>query len=211
LKENSAGDSVGDSQTQQAANTDPLRIRPTRGLFGALVCYGTRDCTDGTSNTIAMAERARALASPRGRGLIAGVSPLNNAAQCAALYNRNTQTYNINAAPLNDSAPGYRGFAGNAFFAAFSTALPPNSGSCYDGTVVLNSIHWNPVLASASSHHVGGCHGLMADGAVRFISENIDAGNQSAAIPAISAGGQSPYGVWGGVGTRSGGEAARDF
>jgi hypothetical protein len=158
-----------------------------------------------------MAERARAVSSPRGRGLVAGVAPLNTAAQCAALYNRTTQTYNINAAPLNDSAPGYRAFAGNAFFVSVSTALPPNSASCYDGSVVLNSIHWNPTLASAGSWHVGGVHGLMADGSVRFISENIDSGNQSATIPSITAGGPSPYGVWGAVGTRAGGEAIRNF
>ena len=175
-----AGDSDGDSQTQNAANTDPLRPRPTRGMFGALICYGIRDCTDGSSNTIAMAERTRALASPRGRGLIVPVSPLAFPAQCAALYDRSSQTYLINAAPLNDSAPGYRAFAGNAFFAAFSTALPPNSASCVDNSQVLNSIHWERVLASAGSWHIGGAHGLMCDGSVRFFSENINTGNTGA-------------------------------
>ena len=35
-----SGDSMGNSQTQAMTNTDPLTPRPTRGLFGALVCYG---------------------------------------------------------------------------------------------------------------------------------------------------------------------------
>lgn len=207
----SAGDSFGESQTGASTAADPLRARPSRGLFGALICYGVRDCTDGTSNTVAMAERPRALASPRGRGLVAGVSPLARPAQCSALYNRTTQSFLIDAAPLNDSAPGFRAFAGNAFFAAFSTALPPNSSQCYDGGVVFNSVHYNPTLASAGSWHVGGAHVLMGDGSVRFISENIDVGNQSAAIPAITAGGASPFGVWGSLGTRMGGEAISDY
>ncbi len=207
----SAGDSVGDSQTNPGTNNTILLARPTRGMFGALVCYGFRDCTDGTSNTVAMAERARATSGPRGQGLVVGVSPLTNPAQCNALFNRQTKRYLIDAAPLNDSAPGYRPFGGNAFFAAFSTAAPPNSAHCYDGAVVLNSVHWNPTLASASSYHVGGVQVLMCDGSVRFISENIDSGNQGATIPAITGSGPSPYGVWGALGTRDGGEVVGEF
>jgi hypothetical protein len=59
--------------------------------------------------------------------------------------------------------------------------------------------------------HVGGVHCLMADGAVRFVSENIDSGNLTAANPAQNGGGLSPYGVWGALGTKSGGETVSDF
>ncbi len=206
-----SGDSIASSQTQNSAATDPLTPRPTRGLFGALVCYGVKDCIDGSSNTIAMAERCRPIQSPRGRGLVVGVSPLTNPAQCMAMYNRTTRSYLVDAAPLNDSAPGYRGFAGNAFFAAFSTALPPNSAHCYDGSVVLNSVHWNPTLASASSYHVGGAHALLGDGSVRFISENIDTGNSGATLPSPTTSSTSPYGVFGAIGTRAGGEVVGEF
>lgn len=208
----SSGDSMGDSATQAGcSNTAPLRTAPTRGMFGALLCYGLRDATDGSSNTIAMAERIKATGSPRGVGLVVGVSPLTNPLQCSALYNRTTRSYLIDASPLNDSAPGYRAYAGNAFFASFSTATPPNSASCYDGSVVCGSLHWSPTLTSASSFHTGGAQVLMCDGAVRFVSENIDSGNQSATLPGYTAAGTSPYGVWGALGTRQAGEVVGEF
>ncbi len=37
----------------------------------------------------------------------------------------------------------------------------------------------------------------MADGAVRFISENISTGNQSTNLPAGNGSGPSPYGISG--------------
>ena len=204
---------AGDSEAESATNpgntiVNALRALPTRGMFGALICYSTKDCTDGTSNTIAMSERPRAISAPRGRGLVVPVSPLTRPAQCSALYNRTGQVYLVDARPASDSAPGYRAFAGNAFFASFATALPPNSASCYDATVTLNSEHWNPTLASAGSWHVGGAHVLFTDGAVRFVSDNIDAGNSSGTIPAATASGPSPFGTWGALGTRAGSETA---
>ena len=48
----------------------------------------------------------------------------------------------------------------------------------------------------------------MADGAVRFISENINAGDQTAASVLSGA---SPYGVWGALGTMASGETVGDF
>jgi hypothetical protein len=49
----------------------------------------------------------------------------------------------------------------------------------------------------------------MGDGAVRFISENINAGTQSAVANNVS--GQSPFGVWGALGSRMGGEITGEF
>ena len=46
----------------------------------------------------------------------------------------------------------------------------------------------------------------MADGAVRFVNENIDAGTASSAPPARVGDGASTYGVWGALGSKAGGD-----
>ncbi len=85
----------------------------------------------------------------------------------------------------------------------FNTVLPPNSPNC------SNSTDTQTAVVGAHSYHSGGCHVLMTDGAVRFVSNNIEAGNSSAATvtdlngnPGI----ESPYGVWGAAGSRNGAE-----
>lgn len=50
----------------------------------------------------------------------------------------------------------------------------------------------------------------MCDGAVRFVSDNIDTGNLSAAdIRSLT--GRSPYGTWGALGSIAGGEVIGEF
>jgi hypothetical protein len=52
---------------------------------------------------------------------------------------------------------------------------------------------------------VGGVHGVMADGAVRFFSDSIDCGSRVSELLTVTAG-ISPYGVWGALGSRASGE-----
>jgi prepilin-type processing-associated H-X9-DG protein len=87
----------------------------------------------------------------------------------------------------------------------FNTVLPPNGPSGAEGSNT-NADSTTAVLAP-SSHHTGGVHALMADGAVRFISENIDTGNLGVG-PAT---GSSPYGVWGALGTKNAGDVVGEF
>ena len=53
----------------------------------------------------------------------------------------------------------------------------------------------------------------MGDGAVRFVTDTVDAGNQSAKADYhpwyFKLDWQSPFGVWGAMGSRCGGETAR--
>ena len=184
-------------------------VTQSRGLFAALTCYGLRDATDGASNTIAMSEMVAA-DTANGPGIIArtvlGAGTASPAA-CAALWNAASRTY-PGGAYTGEPARSYRWADGAGSFTAFSTAVPPNSASCFSnggGTSYCDGIY------SAESRHVGGVHTLMADGAVRFISNYIDSGNQSALLPSVSSSGGSPYGVWGALGTRNSGEVLGEF
>jgi len=199
---------AGDSWAGNGDNTGsatPVLV-PHRGLFGALVCYGIRDCLDGTSNTIAMGEAIVPTASD-GIGALSASTGITSPAACSALFDANTRTY-PGGGYTGDTTRGYRWGDGAAYFSAFTTAIRPNNANCFSGTAAN---HWYQGMYSASSRHVGGVHCLMADGAVRFISENISTGNAAATLPANNITSQSPYGIWGALGTRAGGETVSDF
>lgn len=198
-----AGDGWAGNGNNSGSAT-PILVQ-TRGLFGAVTCYGIRDCTDGTSNTLAMSE-AVAPVSANGFGAVANTTGTTTPAACQALLNGAGRTYS-DGGWTGDTTRGFRWGDGAAYFSAFSAAVKPNSANCYGAT----ANHWFDGMFSATSQHVGGVHCLMADGAVRFISENISTGNQAATVPAWNAGGISPYGVWGALGTRSGGETVSEY
>jgi hypothetical protein len=198
------GDNVLRSNVGGSATAAPAPL-PTRGLFSALRCFGIRDCTDGTSNTIAMSEKVRPIA-PNSWGMVVNNSATTPAACAIALLS--DKTYAAGTTYTGDTAPGFRWADGAAYFAGFGTTVPPNGASCF---TTATQGHWERGLYTASSRHVGGTHALLADGAVRFISENIDSGNQAAAPPAEGAAGPSPYGVWGALGTKQGGEVISEF
>ncbi len=61
---------------------------------------------------------------------------------------------------------------------------------------------------TAASRHQGGAHVLMADGAVKFVTDSIESGNQAAPpygtpapAPFNAPGQKSSYGLWGALGT----------
>jgi prepilin-type N-terminal cleavage/methylation domain-containing protein len=85
----------------------------------------------------------------------------------------------------------------------------------------LNGPRNGPGIFSASSYHNGGAHVVMFDANTRFITDDIDAGNgQTANAPGATRRtatnhdrtgnwlAPSPFGVWGAMGTRGGGETA---
>lgn len=195
--------SIGDGVRQAG---DPMWT--TRGVFkrgGQGIAsnndkkpgYSMAEITDGTSNTIAMAEK---IAMANGsRVLMGGWSEI---------------VADTTPGPCSGSAPGgiytdgrieeSRWNDGRVAYAGFHTILAPNSPSC-SRPASAGNIHDAPwILSSASSLHPGGVNALFADGSVQFISDSIDTGNLSAAYPTT---GPSPYGVWGALGSRAGGEA----
>jgi prepilin-type processing-associated H-X9-DG protein len=62
------------------------------------------------------------------------------------------------------------------------------------------------MMVAASSYHSGGVNVSLGDGSVRFISETIDSGTITATTTPVSSG-ESPFGVWGALGSINGGEA----
>jgi prepilin-type processing-associated H-X9-DG protein len=92
--------------------------------------------------------------------------------------------------------------AGMLMDSGFQTVLPPNSASA-----AVDVGEWNWGIWPPTSFHPGGVNGGMVDGSVRFISETINCGNLGSAEAGIVGGAQSPYGVWGAMGSITGGES----
>jgi prepilin-type processing-associated H-X9-DG protein len=88
-----------------------------------------------------------------------------------------------------------------------TTILPPNREICSNGNNTFTIGIYGP-----SSRHQGGCHILMGDGAVIFITDSIEAGNSANGnitwngMGFRAPGSESPYGLWGALGTRANGE-----
>jgi prepilin-type N-terminal cleavage/methylation domain-containing protein len=169
-----------------------------RGLFGLNSMLAAAHITDGLSNTLAMSECTRpssggyrgdwpTINNADGFGNSGGVSP----ATCTATFNGSTYSGGVAVA---GRSPGSRWCQGRSVFVGFNTMVPPNGPACAG-------------YLTPRSRHPGGVEGLMADGAVVFISDFIDCGNQGAAQPTTLTQ-VSPYGVWGALGSRSGGEQA---
>ena len=185
-----SGDSIGQ------LNSD----NQSRGMFGRTNTdkgFRLADVTDGLSNTIALSERRRGNT---------GVKVTLTARQsgewfttpngCLSQYNASTKTWAVNAV----AHAGLRWPDGGTAFHGMTTNAPPNSVSC-----TWNDHDAQPGLYPPSSFHPAGVNAAMGDGSVRFISQNINCGNLSADGKTLS--GQSPYGVFGAMGTRSGGES----
>jgi len=153
--------------------------------------------TDGLSNTIAFSERIAMASDARpSQGAFAQVTLDSDSSpsDCTAIL---TGTW---AGQREDS----RWNDGRAAYAGFFTATPPNSVGCTGDGASGNIRDGNWALPEASSLHAGGVMACMGDGSVRFVSETIDTDDQAATFNFAS--GPSPYGVWGALGTRSGGE-----
>ncbi len=115
------------------------------GCFGENTRKGIRDMTDGSSNCLVVGER---------------YTPQESSGTVA-----NTTT-------------------GDCFWAGVPLAASPTSGSFQQALVVgecttkINFGNQSPTprvdTAGYGSMHTGGCHFLMGDGAVKFISENVD-------------------------------------
>jgi prepilin-type N-terminal cleavage/methylation domain-containing protein/prepilin-type processing-associated H-X9-DG protein len=191
------GDTIASINSTSSANN--------RGIFRySSTPLGTTlsEIRDGTSKTILLGEKANAVNTTDVRGLgaktVAGIATTPTA--CFAVATG--LTYNAGQGVQSDRPLGSLWANGQAAHCGFNTVLPPNSPSCMTDD-------WGDAggLITASSYHPGGAHVAMADGSARFIAETIDCGDLTAA-EVTNLGSKSPYGVWGALGTRRGGESA---
>jgi len=172
-----------------------------------------RDVLDGLSNTIAMSERTKGQTG-------------NRKANSGALSINNGGAMRDNPASVlprlvNGEFPGeFRTWSGTRWpdgapaFTGCTTQLGPNKGSYVQGGWDGEDGIYEP-----TSKHTGGVQALMGDGAVNFFSENIDTGlttcpgpdsgaARSGACAPFTQFGLSPFGIWGALGSVSGGEVA---
>ena len=217
--------SYGDSTwtcNESNSDGDPKadQVGHRRGFFQHRTSLQFRDILDGLSNTVAMAENGR---SAGGREVLGDVQYRNSNAdqfrndpkgqvwEAAVDPNRplfyrdaSEVTLAVDSSSVGDRSRGRMWADGNAMNTGFSTILPPNRPSYIRGSGAATG---NGGFFTAGSRHPGGCHILMGDGSVRFITESIDTGNLNTRPVGVNggpaAGSASPYGLWGALGSRA--------
>lgn len=186
--------------------------RWARGAFHGRNFTGFRDILDGLSNTIMCGE---IVVGNGNREIFSSIHRDGNVANQPPSYWATTGVVDparpqfwSDTANVDGNANHQRGRRwadGRPTYTSFVTIGPPNSYNVCRG-------EGNFGIYSAASRHQGGVHVLMGDGAVRFITASIDAGNQDHVAYGRDngdgrganggAGRESPYGLWGALGTK---------
>jgi prepilin-type N-terminal cleavage/methylation domain-containing protein/prepilin-type processing-associated H-X9-DG protein len=200
--------------------TTGSRTGSCRGVFVARKFTGFRDILDGTSNTIMAGELATSLGDRAKTTTLARNPPggwnsfHTNPSACveANFLDPTRPQFWCNGGPDCTSPSlaggnqlrGFRWADGALLYTGVTTIRPPNSELCTAGGDSSSG------SMSPSSLHQGGVHVLMADGAIKFVTDSIEAGNQNSPVvhaamspPCLPAGSASPFGLWGALGTRS--------
>jgi len=86
----------------------------------------------------------------------------------------------------------------NTIFTGFNTILPPGDVSA-DHRDTDDLTYGN--FAAGSDHAGSGVNCAFGDGSIRFITAQVDCGDLSQSAPLGSDSRNSPYGVWGSLGT----------
>ncbi len=197
-----------------------------RGFFVPRSKQGFRDVLDGTANPIAFGEVNTDLGdrdiTTHSIRLPADSITWMNPSSCKPIIDPLRPRFWAN--PLTGGAVdnggielkrGYKWASATTIHTGFVTILPPNRELCADQNAAGTGGFNNESFCTASSSHQGGAHVLMADGAVKSITDSIEAGDSNngtvrqngVATPeptfATIPGSKSPYGLWGSLGSRA--------
>jgi len=176
--------------------------RDNRGIFQPLRWIGLQDVKDGTSQTVLLGESIAGGDAADVKGGVAVNMQSWNPAACLARVDPVNPKRLIAPVRAQFRPTGGRAWDGRPYFVGFATLVGPNGPSCHWG-----GVDGNEHMGTLSSWHPGGGQVALADGSVTFVSETIDTGNQTV-DDVQNPGGPSPYGVWGALGSRNGGESA---
>ena len=195
-----------------AANVDVAK----RSMFNRRLWKSFSDCTDGTSNTIAMSETVTPQSYATNQ-VLGGMRTMNavttweyrngNAGTIATETTARIECLNGKSGSQltgTIAAQSYRGgnwLIGRATYSGFHTIHPPNSPACIRDDA--NRLNTNYGIFPPSSYHAGIVNTVFFDGSCRSISETINFG-PATAFPRLE--GPSDFGVWGALGSPNGGE-----
>lgn len=210
-----------ESNPTQAERSDKVH----RGIFVLNKKSKFRDVLDGLSNTIMCGELATDLGDNDNRTSFPGDGFNDKPGHGRAECRRNPRFMEQWTDPLRPQfwsqeagattsallGRGFRWHDAMHFFTQVHTILPPNSLICTGGVTTNDS------MVGVSSRHQGGAHVLMGDGAVKFVTDSIEAGGgQRTHMTSYHgdrvsvAGEESPYGLWGSLGTRANREVIQE-
>jgi prepilin-type processing-associated H-X9-DG protein len=218
------GFNFGDFYPHGNGNINFIRGVMKPGNFGRI---GLESITDGTSNTVLLAER-RCTKITISSTAISGTGSLKEdlayfdtldsngtsaPKDCLALQVGTSEISKFCVSPEVHRFVGIVWGASLINHCGFVTTLPPNALSC----AATQTQPDQRAIISAASYHAGGCNVALADASVRFVSESIDCGSihtitdtdissTYGSTPAQNYSGASPWGIWGAAGTIAGGE-----
>lgn len=172
----------------RASNGADWSGRNGNGMFGQISSVRLRDVTDGQTNTAMFSERCKGTPNHETHDhlsdiyVMPGIWSNDTFRDFCAIQSPESAT----AWPHNIDS-GQNWLSGNFNWTRYNHVLGPNRVSCKNG------LTWDGVSMSASSRHTGGVNITLADGSVRYVSDNIS------------------NDIWQRLGTISGGETVGEF